>query len=99
MCVHKHTDTLLLQFFQNINSEFCSVENSDLEQKHFSSFQTKNSNTGSQYSSYSKCHGKKSKKKIHKLLFKAGLEKHAANESQAMLRTKKIASNIQFSKH
>lgn len=28
-------------------------------------------------------------KKIHELVFREGLEKHTANESQAMLRTKK----------
>lgn len=40
------------------------------------------------------CHGKKSRKKIHKFVFKAGLEKHTANESQAMLRTRKVANTI-----
>lgn len=40
MCAYTYIEADLHWIFQNINSEFCSIENTDLEQKYFSSFQT-----------------------------------------------------------
>lgn len=89
MCVH--IDTHLHSFFQNINSEFCSIENTVLEQKHFSSSQTTMTQTlvPSMVPAVISAM-EKGKKKINKLVFKAEDEKHTANESQAMFWTKKL---------